>query len=171
MPLAARGFPQQLGRADADRVRPAIGIGPDRPAIQAPPARADEALPVGVKQHGLAVTRLEMGQFAARVGLPEADAIPVGGRHQPAVGADIRRRSPAVASRASVRLPSMPGWSVRHSGAVANVPDADLPTPTKASRRSSGEKPRNPPGAVARGSPEAASQSRVVPSQLVVASR
>ena len=88
------GSLQQLGWTDADRVRSALGIGPDRPAIQAPLARADQALPVGVKQHGVAATGLEVGQLAARVGLPEADAVPVAGRQQPAVGADIRRGAP-----------------------------------------------------------------------------
>ena len=47
-----------------------------------------------MKQYSLAGTGLEVGQLAARVGLPQADAVLVGGRQQPAVGAEVRRRAP-----------------------------------------------------------------------------
>ena len=133
---------------------PTIGIGPDRPAIEAPFAGADEVSSVGVKQHGLAATGLEMGQFAARVGLPESDAIPVAGRHQPAVGADVGRHHPdrvprlvAVAEHAGVERPTLWGHGY--------VPHAELPIHTEGQPAVIRREPAlQATGAIARSSPE-----------------
>ena len=119
--------------ADADHVRPTFfGIGPDRPAIRAPPAGTDEASSVGVEQHAAGVTGLEMGQFAPRVGLPEADAGLIAGRHQPlpsyTTSAEVSTAHTggvlldlgAVAEHAGVKCPTLLGQG--------DVPDADLST-------------------------------------------
>ena len=85
-----------------------------------------------MKQHGIAETRTEMGQLAARVGLPEADAIPIRGRHQPAVGADIAA-STAVASRPRSGCRACRG-AASDIGAKATSQTPTFPPSAKASR-------------------------------------
>src|SRR5262249_14487050 len=124
-PLATRGFPKQLGWTDTDCVRPVIGIRSDWPAIEAPFAGADEAVPIGVKQHGLAETRLVVGQLTARVGLPEAAPVATTGRDRAAVGAEAGPVPPGgvpplgtVAEHPGVERPALRGRG--------HVTDADL---------------------------------------------
>ena len=117
------GLPQQLGRPDAEGIGPSIGIGPDRPTIEAPFAGADEAPSIRVKEHGRAAS-LEVDQLPAGVGFPEADAVPAGGQ-QPAVGADVRRFhaadvSPLVAVAEHLRVERAA------FGARGDLPDAEL---------------------------------------------
>ena len=167
----ARGFPQQLGWTDADCVRSALGIEADRPAVQAPLARADQALSVGVKQHGLAATGLELGQFAARVGLPETDAIPAAGRYQPAVGTESAAGSP--------RWRPAPRSGCRASPGGASGTLGLRPRPRRRSSRQygrpAGGRPARSPGAHPARSPGAPPRPRPIAescrSSLLVASR
>ncbi len=169
--LGARGFPEQLGRADLDCIRTAIGIRPDRPPEQTPPARADQMLAVGMKQHSLAETALEMGQLADHVDIPEVHAIRAAGRQYSAIRAHIRRLHLAcdrvlglIADHAGMQNPAL--------GSHSDVPNSDRPTDIEGQTAVVlRERALECTGAIARASPETPSQSRVVPSKLDVASK
>lgn len=69
-PLVHGRFAEEFGWPDPDCVRPAIGIGTDRPSIQTPAAANNEALTVGVKQDATASVSIECGDLPTRFGLP-----------------------------------------------------------------------------------------------------
>ena len=165
--------PHQLGRTDPQPLRPCLGIAPDRPAIQATIASADKALSVGVKQE-----RCRWGQTGRWASSRPVSAsqrwtpLQIAGCHQLAVGTDIGRQSPGGppafrngcrASRggASDTLGPRPRPR-RRPYRLERTPAGGRPARTRL-----GGYPAPPPAA----SPETASQSRVVPSQLEVASR
>ena len=90
VPLVADRFTKKFGWSETERIRPVLGIATNWPAIEALRAGGDEALTIGVKQDATAIAILEMGDLPTRVGLPQADAIPVPRRQQPAVWTEFR---------------------------------------------------------------------------------